>query len=168
MASSTPTKAFFELGNLGAAGFVELGFYRGQRGSVDREVPDGDTISVRAGLDFSVRFLGVDAPEKGFNVPEPVDPAAPGAEIKRPFVGLDNPRWTAYLTDPFGADYAGAAPVLSTGLRDHLRGRIGVETGSASSRRAIRSNSCLSRSASSAAGRRPIAGSTTSARTTTC
>jgi endonuclease YncB( thermonuclease family) len=77
-------------------GHFGLGMQGASVGSVKQEVHDGDTINVRAQGNIGVRFLGVDAPEISYRLPD----------SDKQFVSLSNPRWDAFLTDPF-SDQAG-------------------------------------------------------------
>lgn len=88
----------------------------GQPQPLDTAIPDGDTIGIHVAGSGSVRFLGIDTPEKQFDVP-----GTSGAR------SLDSAEWEAYLTDPFLPQF-GAFP-LDTPLVDHLRTRIGSGAG---------------------------------------
>jgi hypothetical protein len=72
-------------------------------------IPDGDTISIHLDGSGAVRFLGIDTPEKAFELPDQGRP------------GLDDPRWTNYLSDPFAPEL-GPFP-LEPALEAHLRAR---------------------------------------------
>lgn len=72
-------------------------------------IPDGDTISIHLDGSGAVRFLGIDTPEKAFDL----------SGQGRP--GLDDPRWANYLSDPFAPEF-GPFP-LETALEAHLRAR---------------------------------------------
>lgn len=76
--------------------------------SLDAIVPDGDTVGVHLDGSASTRFLGIDTPEKKFQVG-----GAGGARR------LDSPQWENYLTNPFDPQYELEADLIS-----HLRGRI--------------------------------------------
>ncbi len=100
-------------------GYAGLGARGGVPGSVRQQVHDGDTITVRAATENSsaeignlgVRFLGVDAPEISFTLPG-----------GRGFIGLSDPRWEQYLSDPFKEAFD---PPLSAGLLENLRAGVG-------------------------------------------
>lgn len=77
-------------------------------------IPDGDTIGLHIAGSASVRFLGIDTPEKNFQLP--------GSAAQR---RLDSAEWEAYLTNPFQAGTFGLDPDLV----DHLRTRIGAGAG---------------------------------------
>jgi hypothetical protein len=77
-------------------------------------VHDGDTVTVRALGNFSVRFLGVDAPEESFPLPGSDD-----------FVSIDNAKWKTFLNDPFASSIPAFKPALTKGLREHLARRVG-------------------------------------------
>jgi len=86
----------------------------GQPQPLSTSIPDGDTVGLHIEGSGSVRFLGIDTPEKSFQLP--------GSTAQR---RLDSPEWEAYLTDPFQAGTFGLGPDLV----DHLRTRIGAGAG---------------------------------------
>jgi hypothetical protein len=88
----------------------------GQPQSLNASIPDGDTIGVHVAGSGSVRFLGIDTPEKTFELP-----GSSGARR------LDSPDWEAYLTDPFLPQFGPFA--LDVSLVNHLRTRIGPGAG---------------------------------------
>ncbi|MBI3805482.1 MAG: hypothetical protein HY282_17170 [Nitrospirae bacterium] len=98
-------------------GHVGLGTYRGVPGNVGQEVHDGDTIRARAIGDFGVRFLGVDAPEISFTLPG-----------EKTFTGLADPKWEAFLSDPFNPGLPRFKPALDPGLRAYLESHVGPGT----------------------------------------
>lgn len=97
------------------AGVFHLGFFGGKRGSFKRQVIDGDTIGVATDGNFSIRFLGIDTPEKSLYWPETDS-----------FAQTDDERFVALLSDPFGSDQA---PIenFSAALRDHLLSKASPE-----------------------------------------
>ena len=109
------TKAIEQLPSGVTIGHAGLGYRSGVAGSVRQQVHDGDTIVVRAIGNFGVRFLGVDAPEISFTLPE--DPA---------FRGLSDPRWENFLAKPFDEEFPPFDPPLGQGLRQHLKARAGA------------------------------------------
>ena len=62
----------------------------GQPQSLNASISDGDTIGFHAEGSGSVRFLGIDSPEKSFQL-------LSFAGARR----LDSAEWDTYLTDPF-------------------------------------------------------------------
>ena len=92
-------------------GHAGLGFRGGVTGSVRQQVHDGDTINVRALGNFGVRFLGVDAPEISFKLPE-----------EEGFTELSNIKWEKYLSDPF-TDWSHES-CLNEDLIDYLKTKI--------------------------------------------
>jgi hypothetical protein len=88
----------------------------GQPQSLSASISDGDTIGFHMQGSGAVRFLGVDAPEKNFQLP--------GSSAQR---RLDSADWEAYLTDPFLPQYGPF--VLDADLLNHLRARIGAGAG---------------------------------------
>jgi endonuclease YncB( thermonuclease family) len=96
-------------------GKFSLGLWGEATGSVRQQVHDGDTINVRALGNFGVRFLGIDAPEMSFTLPE-----------SDRFISISNPEWEAFLTDPFATQYPAIS--LDPGLQAYLTGKVGAGT----------------------------------------
>lgn len=87
----------------------------GQPQTLNAAIPDGDTLGVRLNGSGGVRFLGIDTPEKTFELP--------GSGFRR----LDSQQWEDYLTDPFQPQFA---PLdLGPELTAHLQTRIGAGAG---------------------------------------
>lgn len=95
-------------------GYAGLGARGGVIGSVRQQVHDGDTVQLRPIGNLGVRFLGVDAPEISFTLPR-----------LRQFIGLSDPRWEAFLSNPFDAGLPPFHPVLTPDLLAHLKQRTG-------------------------------------------
>jgi hypothetical protein len=108
--------AFFTVGGLPRAITSIRRDANGQPQSLNAAIPDGDTLGVHVQGSGSVRFLGIDTPEKTFELP-----GAVGARR------LDSAEWEAYLADPFLPQF-GPFP-LDAPLADHLRARIGPGAG---------------------------------------
>ena len=110
-------KAIEECGQL-KVGHFGLGLYGQAVGSLAQEIHDGDTVTVRALGNFSVRFLGIDTPEISF------------AFYNRPdtFISTENPAWQTYLSDPFAANLPPFDVPLSSSLLGWLRPRLGAAT----------------------------------------
>jgi len=92
-----------------------VGVRRKNNGTVqtlDESVPDGDTVGTHLLASGSVRFLGIDSPEKSFEQPLGSEQALNGA------------KWEQYLTNPFGNGYP--AHLLEAPLATHLQGRFGA------------------------------------------
>ena len=92
-----------------------MGVRRDSRGVVqplDQAVPDGDTIGMQLDGTGSVRFLGVDAPEKSFEHP------LTGIQ------GLDGAPWEQFLSNPFAPGLPASS--LEASLIAHLQGRVGT------------------------------------------
>ena len=87
----------------------------GQPQSLNASIPDGDTIGVHVQGSGSVRFLGIDTPEKSFELP--------GQGTR----SLDSQQWETYLTDPFLPQFGPFN--LDVSLLSHLRTRIGAGAG---------------------------------------
>jgi len=104
-------------GEYHAIGHAYLGLHGDKQGSVKQKVHDGDTISVRAAGNISVRFLGIDTPEISFRLP--------GGHR---FLSIRDSRWGEYLKDPFDKKWPAFEQKLPEGLREHLKSCIGEET----------------------------------------
>ena len=81
----------------------------GSTQTLTQAIPDGDTLSIHLDGSGAVRFLGIDTPEKAFDLAGQGRPA------------LDDPRWVNYLSDPFPPAF-GPFP-LESALEAHLRAR---------------------------------------------
>lgn len=102
-------EVFFDTnGNIRATGRVRRET-TGQPQTLNTSIPDGDTIGLHFEGSGSVRFLGIDTPEKNF--------ALPGSTAQR---RLDSAEWEAYLTDPFQAGTFGLSAELIANLRTRL------------------------------------------------
>ncbi len=107
---------FFDVnGNIRAVGSIRRGA-NGNPQSLDASIADGDTIGFYFSGSGSVRFLGVDTPEKNFQLP--------GSQAHR---RLDSEEWDTYLTDPFLPQFDSYN--LDADLIAHLRTRIGPGVG---------------------------------------
>lgn len=95
-------------------GYAALGSRGGVSGSVKQQVHDGDTFQLRPIGNLGVRFLGVDAPEISFTLPR-----------NRRFIGLSDPKWEQFLTNPFDPTLPPFRPVLKPGLVAYLKERTG-------------------------------------------
>ena len=105
---------FFDTnGNVRALGSIRRGA-NGQPQSLNASIADGDTVGIHLAGSGSVRFLGIDTPEKNFQLP--------GSQAQR---RLDSAEWEAYLTDPFQAGTFG----LDADLVNHLVPRFGAGAG---------------------------------------
>lgn len=87
----------------------------GQPQSLNAAIPDGDTAAVHIEGNGSVRFLGIDSPEKSFEL------KGKGTRL------LDSAEWEAYLTDPFALQPDSFS--LNISLVTHLRNRLGSGVG---------------------------------------
>lgn len=81
-------------------------------GSPKQAVSDGDTIATRALANLALRFLGVDAPEKGLFRRQ-----ADGSER---YVGIADPSWDGFLQGQLEA----VATTLEPPLLTHLQARV--------------------------------------------
>src|SRR5262245_24134759 len=81
--------------------------------TLDESVPDGDTVGTRLMGSGSVRFLGIDSPEKSFEQPLRGD------------LTLNGSKWKEYLANPFAHGYP--ANLLEPELAAHLQARFAAE-----------------------------------------
>ena len=110
-----PDVFFTTNGNVRAVGSIRRAA-NGQPQSLDASIPDGDTICVHVEGSGCVRFLGIDTPEKNFQLP--------GSSAQR---RLDSAEWETYLTNPFLPQFG--AFNLDASLVSHLQTRIGPGAG---------------------------------------
>jgi hypothetical protein len=80
----------------------------GQPQSLNASIPDGDTIGIHISGSGSVRFLGIDTPEKNFQLPGYSGPRS-----------LNSPEWETYLSDPFQSGTFGLEADLVAHLQTH-------------------------------------------------
>jgi hypothetical protein len=92
-------------------------------------VPDGDTIGNQLNGTGSVRFLGVDSPEKSFEQPV----GGPQA--------LDGQPWEQFLTNPLANGYPAA--LLEPALAAHLQQRFGTGAAANHHRHAVAAGEAL-------------------------
>jgi hypothetical protein len=83
----------------------------GSAQTLDESVPDGDTVGTHLLGSGSVRFLGIDSPEKSFEQP------LGGGQV------LNGSPWQQYLTNPGAHGYPTA--LLEPGLATYLQTRFG-------------------------------------------
>ena len=88
----------------------------GQSQPLSQAIPDGDTAGIHLQGSVSVRFLGVDSPEKSIDLT-----VAQGGN------DLDSPQWESYLTNPFDPQFGPFD--LDEDLVTHLRTRMGPGAG---------------------------------------
>ena len=91
-----------------------MGIRRKSNGTVqtlDESVADGDTVGAQLDGTGSIRFLGIDSPEKSFEQP------LGGGQV------LNGAKWEQYLTNPFTNGYP--AHLLEPQLAAHLQARFG-------------------------------------------
>ncbi len=104
-------KAIFKSYNL-VRGFAKLP----AESSVKQSVHDGDTVSVTADGDFSIRFLGIDTPEVSLSYPNLKDDPNAGK-------WLSISKFDQYLSNPFDVKYSDSKEYkikLGKGLVEHL------------------------------------------------
>lgn len=109
--ASKPTKAI-EVNGIFKKGHFKLGMRGAKRGSPAQEVHDGDTVGLNTPLNFSSRFLGVDAPEISFTI-----------RTKDTFVSIGDAKWKAFWTTGAWKNMP-----LDPALLNHLSARIGDGT----------------------------------------
>ena len=120
-------KAVFKAGAL-TVGLAQLGMHGDRRGSVRQQTHDGDTVSVEAAGNLGVRFLGVDAPEVSFTLPQEAVAVADRRPGEDQFVSIADPRWDEFLTDPFADTLPAFREPLEPELEAHLRSHTGPGT----------------------------------------
>jgi hypothetical protein len=91
-------------------GLFQFGKRAGAIGGASNQVHDGDTVGLSTSLNFSSRFLGVDAPEVSF----PIRTDGP------PFVAIGDEKWKNFWTSGTWKDQLSDVP-----LKSHLEARIG-------------------------------------------
>jgi hypothetical protein len=97
--------------------------------SLGEAVPDGDTIGDQLNGTGSVRFLGVDSPEKSFEQP------LGGTQA------LDGQPWEQYLTNPLANGYPAA--LLEPAFAAHLQQRFGSGAAANHHRHAVAAGDAL-------------------------
>jgi endonuclease YncB( thermonuclease family) len=117
-------KAVFKTRSGLTVGLAQLGMHGDGRGTVPLQMHDGDTAIVDPAGNLSVRFLGVDAPEVSFTLPEQAVQADDNRAGEAMFVRIEDPRWEEFLTDPFASTFPPIA--LDKELRDHLEPKVGA------------------------------------------
>jgi endonuclease YncB( thermonuclease family) len=116
-------KAVFKTSHGFTVGVAQLGIHGDGRGSVGQQMHDGDTAIVDPAGNLSVRFLGVDAPEVSFTLPEGAAQASDSRPGEAMFVQISDPKWEDFLSDPLGAAHG---PIeLEKGLREYLEPKVG-------------------------------------------
>ena len=105
---SKPTKAFEVIGPL-KIGHFQFAIRNKVHGSPAQEVHDGDTVGLNTALNFSSRFLGIDAPEISFTI-----------RTKNKFVPIGDPQWKTFWTSGAWKNMP-----LNPALLSHLTARIG-------------------------------------------
>jgi hypothetical protein len=109
-----------------------MGIRRRNDGTVqtlDEAVPDGDTVGCQLDGTGSVRFLGIDTPEKSFEQPLGGDQ------------NLNGPRWEQFLTNPFTNGFP--AQLLEPSLAAHLQPRFGSGAAANHHRHAVAAGEAL-------------------------
>jgi endonuclease YncB( thermonuclease family) len=102
----------FEINNH-PAGIFKIGLWGDKVGTIPQIAHDGDTISIRSENNFSVRFLGIDAPE--------VSCPIPGNDA---FISFNNEKWVDYLRNFFKAK---KQPFISKPLFGYLKSKVNPE-----------------------------------------
>jgi endonuclease YncB( thermonuclease family) len=106
-------------------GFAKLPPYGNGTASVREAVHDGDTVTVAAAGDFSIRFLGIDTPEMTFQFPRIGDP---NDGIWRSVADFKD-----YLKNPFSSNYPSSQQFKSSlgyGLLSYLQPKLTSQTAS--------------------------------------
>lgn len=110
--AAKPTKAI-EVNGIFKKGHFKLGMWGARRGSPAQVVHDGDTVGLNTPLNFSSRFLGIDAPEISFPI-----------RTKDTFVSIGDAKWEAFWTSGEWKNMPLKAALLS-----NLSARIGNGAG---------------------------------------
>lgn len=106
---ATTTKSIWS-GNGGIKmGLFKFGKHGQNTGSPAQIVHDGDTVNVFPFLNFSTRFLGVDAPESSFTLPDD----------RNRFIKINDPAWQNFFRNNNWLN-----DNLSNKLKQHLKNRI--------------------------------------------
>ena len=87
----------------------------GSTQSLAKAIPDGDTLSVHLDGSGGVRFLGIDTPEKAFDLSGSGRPS------------LDDDAWATYLADPFAPQFGPFD--VEPDLKAHLQSRANAAGG---------------------------------------
>ena len=111
-----------------------LGVQYRRRMLIEEFVGDGDTIDLQTSSRFPVRFLGIDAAEKGLFRPkrasEPMEnPDSGHISFTSRYEPLDGPQsdlWDEFVTDPFSNEWHAFPEPLTQDLIDHLSGKVGA------------------------------------------
>ena len=111
MDAPKPTKAL-ETNGVIKKGHFKLGLWGQGRGTPAQVVHDGDTVGLNTALNFSSRFLGIDAPEISFTI-----------RTKDTFVGIGHDKWTTFWTSGEWKNLP-----IGPGLMHHLQACIGDGT----------------------------------------
>ena len=106
------SNVFFTTGNKPRAIVSIRRASTGQPQPLSAAIPDGDTAGIHLQGSVSVRFLGVDSPEKQIDLI-----VAQGGN------SLDSPQWESYLTNPFASQYESQVQMVVEGrLRPQEQG----------------------------------------------
>lgn len=109
-------KVFFTFGSGDVRSITSIRQERdGSTQPLGTAIPDGDTISIHLDGSGAVRFLGIDTPEKAFDLSGQGRPS------------LDDDAWSTYLADPFAQQFGPFD--LEPALEQHLRSRANAEGG---------------------------------------
>jgi hypothetical protein len=109
-------------------GLAFLGRHGEGRGSIGQQVHDGDTAIVEAAGNLGVRFLGVDAPEISFTLPETAVQAV-DRRAGVQFVPIKDSRWEEFLADPFSSKWPGIRATAEAELSPPGGGLAGLASG---------------------------------------
>lgn len=99
-------------------GFAMPGLYRDEPATVEHQVHDGDTLSVRPDGDIGVRLLGIDTPEVSFSFPG------------QTFLDLSDPQWNDFLRTPFDERWGAFSRPVPEELKSWIQSRVSGMPGS--------------------------------------
>ena len=84
-------------------------------GTPAQTVHDGDTVNVQLDGNLGLRLLGIDTPEISFSLPS------------GQFAGLEDPRWTAFLSDPWSDQWGPMSTAIPASLKAFLQAKTGPQ-----------------------------------------
>lgn len=117
-------------------GFAKPGLFDNRPGTPQRQIHDGDTLSVQLDGNVGVRLLGIDTPEVSFSFPR-LQTGNAAASAGTSFLGLEDPRWAEFLSDPFHERWGPMTTPLPEPLKIWLRTRCNATQARAHHQHAI-------------------------------
>ncbi|MEN9557213.1 MAG: hypothetical protein RLZZ232_3499 [Planctomycetota bacterium] len=99
-------------------GFARSGLVDSAPGTPAQTVHDGDTVNVQLDGNLGLRLLGIDTPEISFSLPS------------GQFAGLDDARWTEFLSNPWSDQWGPMSTGIPPALRAFLQAKVGADAAS--------------------------------------